>query len=74
MTRSEVKFISTVSVSAIQRKADELAQEYRNLDTRTGSGLVDGAIGIGRVGSWRKREASTTLRRGNADLVVRGQH
>ena len=33
VTRSEVKFISTVSVSAIQRKADELAQEHRKLDT-----------------------------------------
>ena len=33
-TRSEVKFISTVSVAAIQRKADELAKEYRELDTR----------------------------------------
>ena len=33
-TRSEVKFISTVSVAAIQRKADELAREYRELDTR----------------------------------------
>jgi len=34
MTRSEVKFISTVSVAAIQRKADDLAREYRELDTR----------------------------------------
>lgn len=34
MTRSEVKFISTVSVAAIQRKADDLAKEYRELDTR----------------------------------------
>jgi hypothetical protein len=33
-TRSEVKFISTVSVAAIQRKADDLAREYRELDTR----------------------------------------
>jgi len=33
-TRSEVKFISTVSVTAIQRKADDLAKEYRELDTR----------------------------------------
>lgn len=33
-TRSEVKFVSTVSVAAIQRKADELAKEYRELDTR----------------------------------------
>jgi hypothetical protein len=33
-TRSEVKFISTVSVAAIQRKADDLARQYRELDTR----------------------------------------
>jgi hypothetical protein len=33
-TRSEVKFISTVSVAATQRKADDLAKEYRELDTR----------------------------------------
>jgi hypothetical protein len=34
ITRSEVKFISTVSVAAIQKKADELAKHYRELDTR----------------------------------------
>ncbi len=34
MTRSEVKFISTVSVAAIQRKADDLARQHRELDTR----------------------------------------
>lgn len=33
-TRSEVKFVSTVSVAAIQRKADDLAKEYRELDTK----------------------------------------
>jgi methyl-accepting chemotaxis protein len=33
-TRSEIKFISTVSVAAIQRKADDLARAYRELDTR----------------------------------------
>ena len=33
-TRSEVKFISTVSVAAIQRKADDLAKQYRERDTR----------------------------------------
>jgi Family of unknown function (DUF6847) len=33
-TRSEVKFVSTVSVASIQRKADDLAKEYRELDTR----------------------------------------
>jgi hypothetical protein len=34
MTRSEVKFISTVSVAATQRKADDLAKRYRELDTK----------------------------------------
>jgi len=34
LTRSEIKFISTVSVAATQRKADDLAQQYRELDTR----------------------------------------
>ena len=34
MTRSEIKFISTVSVAATQRKADDLAKQYRELDTR----------------------------------------
>jgi Family of unknown function (DUF6847) len=33
-TRSEVKFVSTVSIAAIQRKADDLAKELRELDTR----------------------------------------
>jgi hypothetical protein len=33
-TRSEVKFVSTISVAAIQRKSDDLAREYRQLDTR----------------------------------------
>jgi hypothetical protein len=33
-TRSEVKFVSTVSVSEIQRAADRLAKEHRELDTR----------------------------------------
>ena len=34
ITRSEVKFISTVSVAATQKKADDLAKQYRELDTR----------------------------------------
>jgi len=34
VTRSEVKFVSTVSVAAIQKKADDLAKQYRELDTR----------------------------------------
>ncbi len=33
-TRSEVKYMSTVSVAATQRKADDLAKQYRELDTR----------------------------------------
>jgi hypothetical protein len=33
-TRSEVKFVSTVSIAAIQSKADDLAKELRELDTR----------------------------------------
>lgn len=33
LTRSEVKFVSTVSVAAIQRMADDLAKQYRELDT-----------------------------------------
>jgi hypothetical protein len=33
-TRSEVKFVSTVSVAATQRKADDLAKHLRELDTR----------------------------------------
>jgi hypothetical protein len=33
-TRSEVKFVSTVSVAATQRKADDLAKQYRELDTK----------------------------------------
>lgn len=33
-TKSEVKFKSTVSVSEMQKRADELAKEYRELDAR----------------------------------------
>ena len=33
-TKSEVRFISTVDVGATQRRADNLAREYRELDTR----------------------------------------
>lgn len=33
-TRSEVKFRSTVSVAAIQKQADQLAKELRDLDSR----------------------------------------
>jgi methyl-accepting chemotaxis protein len=34
ITRSEIKFVSTVSVAAIQKKADDLAKQYRELDTK----------------------------------------
>ena len=34
MTRSEVKFRSTVSVQDLQKQADALAKEHRELDTR----------------------------------------
>lgn len=33
-TRSEVKFISTVSVSEMQNRADEISKQYRELDSR----------------------------------------
>ena len=33
-SRSEVKFMSTVRVSDIQSKADELAKEHRELDAK----------------------------------------
>jgi hypothetical protein len=33
-TRSEIKFESAVDVAAIQKQADELAKEYRELDTK----------------------------------------
>jgi hypothetical protein len=33
-TRAEIKFESTVDVAEIQRKADALAVDYRELDTR----------------------------------------
>ena len=33
-SRSEVKFVSTVAVAAIQRRADDLARERRELDAR----------------------------------------
>ncbi len=34
MTRSEVKYVTAVSVPDIQKEADALAQAYRKLDTR----------------------------------------
>ena len=33
-TKSEVKFLSTVNVAEIQKKADDLAKEYRELDAQ----------------------------------------
>jgi hypothetical protein len=33
-TRSEVKYISAVSIAAVQKKADDLAKQYRELDTK----------------------------------------
>lgn len=33
-TKSEVKFKSTVNVSEVQKRADELAKEHRDLDAR----------------------------------------
>jgi uncharacterized protein DUF6847 len=34
LTRSEVKYVSTVNVAEIQQRADELAKDYRDLDAR----------------------------------------
>jgi len=33
-TRSEVKYIATINVAEIQKRADELAKNYRDLDAR----------------------------------------
>ena len=33
-TKSEIKFQSTIQVAEVQRKADQLANEHRQLDTR----------------------------------------
>ena len=33
-SRSEVKYVSTISVAEIQKRADGLAREYRELDSR----------------------------------------
>ena len=33
-SRSEVKYISTINVAEIQKRADELAKSYRDIDTR----------------------------------------
>ena len=33
-SRSEVKFISTIDVSKLQKKVDQLSKEYRELDTK----------------------------------------
>ena len=34
LTRSEIKYVSTVNVAEIQKRADELAKNYRELDAR----------------------------------------
>ena len=34
LTRSEIKYVSTIKVAEIQKRADELAKEYRELDAR----------------------------------------
>ncbi|MEW4369371.1 DIP1984 family protein [Paenibacillus kandeliae] len=33
-TRSEIKFFATVDIAALQRQLDQLAKDYRQLDTR----------------------------------------
>jgi hypothetical protein len=33
-TRTEVKYVSTVNVAELQKRADEMAREYRELDAR----------------------------------------
>jgi len=33
-TRSEVKYVSTINVAEVQKRADELAKNYRDLDAR----------------------------------------
>ena len=34
LTRSEIKYVSTVNVTEIQKLTDELAKKYRDLDAR----------------------------------------
>lgn len=34
VTRSEVKYVTSLDVAALRREADDLAQEYRTLDVR----------------------------------------
>lgn len=34
LTRSEIKYVSTVKVAEIQKRSDELAKDYRELDAR----------------------------------------
>jgi len=34
LTRSEIKYVSTINVTETQKRADELAKEYRELDAR----------------------------------------
>ncbi len=34
LTRSEIKYVSTINVAETEKRADELAKEYRELDAR----------------------------------------
>ncbi len=34
ITRSEVKYVATINVAEIQKRADDLAKSYRELDAR----------------------------------------
>ena len=34
LTRSEIKYVSTINVAETQKRGDELAKEYRELDAR----------------------------------------
>jgi hypothetical protein len=34
LTRSEIKYVSTINIAETQKRADELAKEYRELDAR----------------------------------------
>ena len=80
ITRSEVKYVSTINVAEIQKRADELAKNYRDLDARIQelnwqtelvkdfkfeiSDLIDA------VGSRREIEASTHPPTGKVGLLA----
>src|SRR5437879_11035116 len=79
-TRSEIKYVSTINVAEIQKRADELAKNYRDLDARIQelnwqtelvkdfkfeiSDLIDA------VGSRREIEASTHPPTGKVGLLA----